>query len=113
MLKIANGDYLPDELGRLQRLQGDEALLQRVLFRLTARKGGLVFLPELGSDLYRLGSTKPGQRRALALQYVTEALKEEPVTVEDVTVSPSSAGLLKVTVLLRKGMQPLRVAVTV
>ena len=113
MLKIEKGDYLPDALGKLQRLSGDEALLQRVLFRLTARRGGLVFLPELGSELYRLGSAKPGQRRALALQYVTEALKEEPVTVEDVTVTPSSGALLTVTVHLKKDTQPLQVTVTV
>ena len=37
--RIANGDYIPDGLGGIVRCQGADALLERVLFRLTARRG--------------------------------------------------------------------------
>ena len=39
--RIQNGDYIPDGLGGVVRSQGADALLERVLFRLTARRGGL------------------------------------------------------------------------
>ena len=54
-----------------------QALLARVLLRLTARRGQFPFLPEMGSRLYLLGRERPSAREALALQYVTEALVQE------------------------------------
>ena len=53
-LRLEQGDYVPNGAGGFQRLEGAEALLQRVLFRLTARRGQFPFLPELGSRLYAL-----------------------------------------------------------
>ena len=50
-LQIKNGDYVPDSQGGLVRLEEERALLQRVLFRLSARRGALPFLPGLGSRL--------------------------------------------------------------
>ena len=47
-LRLEQGDYVPNGAGGFQRLEGAEALLQRVLFRLTARRGQFPFLPELG-----------------------------------------------------------------
>ena len=77
-LKLVNGDYVPDGTGGMCRLSGAEEVLGRVLFRLTARRGGLPFLPKLGSRLRLVLREKPSARQALAAQYVTEALKEEP-----------------------------------
>ena len=48
-LSLRNGDYVPDGTGGLRRTEGREALLEQVLFRLTARRGTFPFLPELGS----------------------------------------------------------------
>ena len=76
--KLINGDYVANGLGGVVRCKGDEALLARVLYRLTARRGALPFLPGLGSRLYLLGRERPSARQALAVQYVTEALREEP-----------------------------------
>ena len=76
--KLMDGDYVPDGMGGLTGLNGSGEVLARVLYRLTARRGGLPFLPELGSRLYRLGQEKPSARQALATQYVAEALREEP-----------------------------------
>ena len=60
--RIQNGDYIPDGLGGVVRSQGADALLERVLFRLTARRGGLPPLPQLGSRLYLLGREPAAQR---------------------------------------------------
>lgn len=38
-LSLRNGDYVPDGTGGLRRTEGREALLEQVLFRLTARRG--------------------------------------------------------------------------
>ncbi len=76
--KLSQGDYVPDGVGGLTALSGGEEMLARVLYRLTARRGALPFMPELGSRLYLLGREKPSARQALAAQYVTEALREEP-----------------------------------
>ena len=46
-LKLENGDYVPDGKGGHVRLGGAEEVLARVLFRLTARRGAVPFLPAL------------------------------------------------------------------
>ena len=77
-LKIVDGDYVPDGAGGLCRLSGGDEVLARVLYRLTARRGGMPFLPRLGSRLHLVLREKPSARQALAAQYVAEALEEEP-----------------------------------
>ena len=91
-LELKNGDYVPDGIGGVHRVSGREALAQRVLFRLTARRGSFPFWPELGSRLYQLGSLPTSQRSAAAVQYVTEALAQEPVDVEEVILTPQPGG---------------------
>jgi len=87
-LKILNGDYVPDGLGGVVRTEGKEALLQRVLFRLTARRGQFPFLESMGSRLYTLGQVDPALRQSTAQQAVAEALAEETgLQVEQVTLS--------------------------
>lgn len=54
-LKIQNGDYVTDGCGGLERVEGTQALLQRVLFRLKAHRGQFPFLETLGSRLWQLG----------------------------------------------------------
>ena len=75
---------MPDGMGGLQRVRGTEELLQRVLFRLTARRGGFAPLPTLGSELHLLGREKPGNRLTAAKKCVAEALAgEKGITVSD------------------------------
>lgn len=85
-LEIRDGDYVLDTAGALRRACGAEALLQRVLFRLTARRGTFPFWEGLGSRLWQLGREPAAGRLAAARQYVAEALEEEPVSVEAVTL---------------------------
>lgn len=86
--KLIQGDYVPDGMGGLTGLSGGEEVVARVLYRLTARRGALPFLPGLGSRLYQLGREKPSEQQALAAQYVAEALAEEPdLTVQSVELN--------------------------
>jgi phage gp46-like protein len=112
-LELKNGDYVADGVGGLRRLQGREALLQRVLFRLTAKKGSFPFWEGLGSRLWTLGRVPAPERQSAARQYVAEALSAEPVTVEDVTLAQSQAGAAVVTVRLRYEGESLPVAVEI
>ena len=98
--RLKNGDYIPDSLGGVVRCEGAEALLERVLFRLIARRGGLPFLPQLGSRLYLLSREPVAQRLSAAQQYVAEALAEEPVKVTDVELTPRGDGFAYLTVWL-------------
>ena len=100
-LRLENGDYIPDGTGGVVRAEGDEALLQRVLFRLSARRGGLPMLPELGSQLYLLGRERPEERLSAARQYAAEALQAEGLTVEDVHLTERGDGRMDLTVWLR------------
>ena len=101
---LQNGDYVPSG-GGIRRREGNEAVLERVVFRLRARRGRFPFLPDLGSRLYGLGAVSPGQRRAAAEQYVAEALADEPVRVEQVELEEDTgpAWVLTVTLALADG----------
>ena len=77
-LRLENGDYVPAANGELARVEGSEAVLQRALMRLQARRGGFAALPDYGSRLYTLCRLKPGERAAAARAYAVEALASEP-----------------------------------
>ena len=85
-LKLRNGEYVKDG-SRLKTAEGQEALLQRVLFKLTARRGRFPFQEELGSRLWSLSAVPRQQRQAAARQFVAEALAEEDLTVESVELT--------------------------
>ena len=112
-LELKNGDYVADGAGGLRRVRGREALLQRVLFRLTARRGVFPFWEGLGSRLWTLSRVSAPERQAAARQYVTEALSEEPVTVEDVTLETDRDGTAAVTAWLRYEGEDLPVTVDI
>lgn len=111
--KLLRGDYVPDGLGGVVRLSGSDALLQRVLYRLTARRGQFPLLPQLGSRLHLLGRQPPAQRAAAARQYVAEALTEEDISVTDVLLSPASDGHIQITAELEHQGTALSVTLTV
>ena len=113
-LKLRNGDYVPDGTGGLARVEGREALLQRVLFKLTARRGQFPFLEDLGSRLWLLGQTPAAKRQTAAEQYVAEALADEPgLTVEAVTLEQGPEGRGRLTVTLTWNGEALSVTVEV
>lgn len=99
-IRISNGDYIPDGLGGVVRCQGADALLARVLFRLSAHRGQFPLLPQLGSRLYLLAREPAAQQLSAARQYVAEALEAEEVSVQDVSLAPAGDGRLNITVSL-------------
>lgn len=93
-LFLKRGDYLPDGQGGVCRATGKEELLQRVLWKLTVRRGSFPFLPELGSRLYTLARHKPSDWQGLAEEYVAQALTgEENLRIDRVDVTRAAEGL--------------------
>ena len=102
MLMLVNGDYVPQG-NRLRAVEGDEAVLQRMLMKLTARRGQFPFMEEFGSRMWTLDRLRPAERQAAAEQYVLEALRDEPgLTVEQVTLAEND-GKASLTVRVVKG----------
>lgn len=107
-LQWNDGDLVPDGAGGFCYVEGSRALMQRVLFKLTARRGSFPFLPGLGSRLHTLGREKPSARPALCAQYVREALEDEDVIVTDV-VYDDLGGQAQIKVYLQWQGQALEV----
>ena len=102
-LKLEQGDYVPDGAGGFEALDGAQALLARVLFRLTARRGQFPFLPEMGSRLYLLGRERPSAREALA--------QEEGLAVTDAVLTQDGSGRAALRAELEWRGMPLAVQV--
>ncbi len=101
-MQLNQGDYVLNNAGALTSLSGMEEVLQRVLIKLTARRGGFPLLPELGSQLYLLLRQSPANRETLAKQYIQEALADEAeLTVTGVTLTPLDGERLQISVDLR------------
>lgn len=98
-LRLRNSDYVVGS-GTLQCVSGKEALLQRILFRLTARRGRFPFLPELGSQLWQLSHVPAAQRQSAAEAFVAEALSDEAVSVERVELIDGENGVMNMMVRL-------------
>ena len=110
---LIDGDYVPDGAGGLKENDGAEEVLARVLFRLTARRGAMPFLPVLGSRLHEVIREKPGARQTLCARYVAHALEEESdLSVTDVVWQDTEEGA-EVTVSLEWKGQPLTVTAAV
>lgn len=113
-LLLENGDYVLQDNGRLRELTGQEQLLQRVLIKLTARRGGFPLMPTLGSRLWQLCRSAPAERETLAKQYVLEALSDETeLTVTDVICTSGAGQAMDITVLLTRAEGTLSVTVSV
>ena len=81
--------------------------------KFTARRGAFPFLPELGSQLYRLPREKPSARQALAIQYAAQALEEETeLTVTGAALKDRSDGL-ELTVFMNCSGQPLAASLVI
>ena len=103
-LKIKDRDYVADGAGGLVRVSGWDELLERVLFKLSVRRGSFALAPELGSKLHLLWREKGESRATTAKQYVAEALAEETgLTVDSVTLTQSGGECAALTVQLTAG----------
>lgn len=113
-LKLQNGRYLPGPRGA-RTVSGPEETAQRVMMKLTARRGGFAPLPEYGSRLYALLRTaKPSEYQTAAMECVAEALAEEPdVTVNAVEVCRTDEDTLRVDVRFTAGEREFQTSVAV
>lgn len=90
-----------DGAGGLVRVSGWDELLERVLFKLSVRRGSFALAPELGSKLHLLWREKGESRATAAKQYVAEALAdEEGLSVTGMELAEKN-GFLELRVLLR------------
>ena len=113
-LVLDDGDYVRNGTGGLRTAERSDALLQRVLWKLTVRRGSFPFLPQLGSRLYLLPREKPSARRGAARFSVDEALAgEEGLSVTSVELSEGESGAIGLTVELEYGGETLRGSLTV
>lgn len=83
MLILRDGDYVPDGKGGFRAATGAEEVLERILWKLTVKRGSFPFLPELGSDLALLPRASARERETLAEQYARQALADEEVTLRE------------------------------
>ncbi len=106
-LLFRDGDYIPDGNGGFQTVGGAAEVLERVLWKLSVRRGSFPFLPELGSRLHLLCRAPAREREALAGQYVREALEDEALTVDAVKLTPLADGRGELALSLLYGGQTL------
>ena len=99
-LMVRDGDYVPDGAGGFLRAEGSQELLQRVLWKLSIRRGSFPLLPDLVSRLFLLFWAAPSRRAALARQYAAEALAGE-AGLEITGTELSGDGRLRVDLLWR------------
>ncbi|MGI6028240.1 MAG: hypothetical protein ACOX81_02370 [Candidatus Heteroscillospira sp.] len=93
-LRLVNGDYAKTRFHDLESVSGAEETAQRIMMKLSARRGGFALLPEYGSRLYALNRVRPGQRESCARQYVAEALAGEDAVLESLALRESGSRLI-------------------
>ena len=105
-LLLKDRDYAADGNGGVAAVQGGEALLNEVLFRLTVRRGSFPFLPGLGSQMDRLRREKPSSWQVLVRQFAVEALSDlTDVAVTGASVRREGDALMVAVRLLWQGEQ--------
>lgn len=103
-LLLKDRDYAADGNGGVTVVRDGEALVNEVLFRLTARRGSFPFLPELGSRMGQLRREKPSAWNTLARQFAVEALAGlDGVTVTGAAVHQERDALTVTVELLWQG----------
>lgn len=88
-LKLVNGNYESGAYGGIKTVSGMEELAQRVIMKLSCRRGQFRPKPDYGSRLYLLTqSERPADRRTAVRQYAAEALAdEEGLKLSDTEIS--------------------------
>jgi len=100
-LKTVNGDYEAGMNGGIKTVSGIEELAQRVIMKLSCRRGQFHPKPDYGSRLYKLtGSERPSDRETAVRQYVAEALADEAglkLRAVDITAEDTDSLRLRLT----------------
>ncbi len=112
-MKLLDGDYVPDEWGGFETVTGEEEMLQRICFKLKARRGAFPLMPDLGSRLYLLTREKETNRKNAARQYIHEALADETELEIDTIDLYENDGELMIRLVLRYSGDVLKLSLTV
>ena len=98
---LKDGDFYLGTTGKPIAISGIKELLQRVLIRLTVRKGSFIYNKNLGSNLYTLKNTNKDIKNQ-AIIMVKEALADmKEIEVDDISVKLiDNLENLKINVLL-------------
>ncbi|MGN0519075.1 MAG: hypothetical protein ACI4II_10175 [Acutalibacteraceae bacterium] len=90
---IGNGGLLSGEDGKPYSIDGIYKALQQVKMCLEIKKGDFIFMPSLGSELWRLDSSKPYLEKQ-ADMFVREALMRlKNIYIESVSVEKLPEGV--------------------
>lgn len=85
-MKLYDGDFVPAG-SDFAAVSGREELLQRVLIRLSVKKGSFSLMPGFGSELYKLRTQDGTDLAARARTYANAALLPMGLEIESVLVS--------------------------
>lgn len=101
-LKLENGRYQASKYGGLETVSGGEELCQRIVMKLTARRGAFLPLPDYGSRLHTLlSSVRAAERETAAGLLAAEALSDEPgVTVKGAVLTDAGGGTASLALAL-------------
>ena len=103
-LLLKERDYEADGNGGVAVVRNGEAMVNEVLFRLTARRGSFPFLPDLGSRMGQLRREKSSAWETLAEQFAVEALAGlDGVSVTGTAVRRERDGLMVTVKLMWQG----------
>jgi len=92
-IKLMDGRYAASPVGGLATVRGSEELAQRVVMKLTARRGGFAILPKYGSRLHSLLRVRASERNTACRQFVAEALSDErDLTLDSLELGEVDAG---------------------
>ena len=91
-LKLTDGKYTA-KAQTFNTVTGNEELAQRIMMKLTARRGRFWPKPDYGSNLYKLiNGEKPSNRENAVRQYAAEALSdEEGIDLQTVEISETAS----------------------
>jgi hypothetical protein len=113
-MKFVDGDYVPDGRGGFETVSSAEELINRVAFKLKARRGGFPLMPDLGSRLHLLGREKPSNRANAAKSHIAEALADERgLTLDTVDIRDLSGGSIEIQARFYAGEEALSVSLGV
>ena len=111
-IKIKDGDMVLDSTGDPVRIEGTEEILQQIVMRITACKGGFIYNKEMGTEAV---TDVSGEKECRKLEVI---LQEAVADMENVSLSLDCASqlvdgkvLAELTVTCNEEIVPLEVIV--